>query len=281
MNPSHLRLRPQALVPFLSPTRPRQTRLFPSALANLAAAATRHKSDMPPPPPNPPLSYSTAPRLNPYLVPYHPLSATSDPSSLVTHRLAVGAAVLDLSASPPRLLVLQRSAAEKALPHRWELPGGAAEAVDGNLVASSTRELWEETGLRAARVLGLVGSYQWSGFGPSLDAPAVPGDQALALPGGGVGIASATPSSAGVLSHGPGERSPQAAKGRDAWRKFTYLVEVEDAKDVVIDPEEHEAFVWATEEEVRADRSGDVEFEWTSEHQKRDILKAFEMAKKQ
>ncbi|KAL0937801.1 nudix domain protein [Colletotrichum truncatum] len=250
------------------------------------------KSNMPPPPPNPPLSYTTSSALNPYLVPYHPLnpSATTDPRDLVTHRLAVGAAVLNLSSTPHRILVLQRSAKEKALPHCWEVPGGAAESVDGNLVASSMRELWEETGLRAARVKGLVGSYKWSGFGPSVDAPAVPGDQALALPGGGVGIAG-EPSDAGVETTaaagggGAEERSPEAAKGRDAWRKFTYLVEVEaNGEDgepkVLIDPEEHDAFVWATEEEVRADRAGDVKFKWTSEHQKRDLLKALEMAKK-
>ncbi|KAI8223247.1 hypothetical protein K4K56_008872 [Colletotrichum sp. SAR 10_98] len=241
---------------------------------------------MPPPPPNPPLAYTTLPKLNPYLVPYHPLPSTTDtdPRTLVTHRLAVGAAVLNLSATPPKVLVLQRSALEKALPHKWELPGGAAEAVDGNLVASTTRELWEETGLRAKTVLGLVGSYEWAGFGPSLDAPVGPGEQGFALPGGGVGIRGKPVEVPSVQTGGEGERSPEAAKGRDAWRKFTYLVEVEtdgegEAK-IVIDPEEHEAFVWATEAEVQADRSGKFQFDWTSEHQKADILRAFAMAKK-
>ncbi|KAF9869507.1 nudix domain protein [Colletotrichum karsti] len=252
----------------------------------IATSNILQKSKMPPPPPNPPLSYATSPRLNPYLIPYHPLNSSgTDPRELVTHRLAVGAAVLNLASTPHKVLVLQRSATEKALPHRWELPGGAAEAVDGNLVASATRELWEETGLRAKRVSALVGSYKWSGFGASDDAPVVPGDQALALPGGGVGIASG-PSDAGVKMGGEdGDgRSPAAAKGRDAWRKFTYLVEVETdgegEAEVKIDPEEHDAFVWATEEEVRADQTAEVRFEWTSEHQKQDILRAFSMAKK-
>ncbi|CCF40410.1 hypothetical protein CH063_10995, partial [Colletotrichum higginsianum] len=65
---------------------------------------------------------------------------------------------------------------------------------------------------------------------------------------------------------------------------YTYLVEVETEAggraDVVVDPEEHEAFVWATEDEARAGRCGDVVLDWTSENQRLDVLKAFEIAKK-
>jgi 8-oxo-dGTP pyrophosphatase MutT (NUDIX family) len=71
------------------------------------------------------------------------------------------------------------------------------------------------------------------------------------------------------------------------WRKMTFLVEVEgprrggDGEPVVtLDPDEHEDFVWATEEEVAAGRSGDRVFTWISEVQRATILKAFGMIKR-
>ncbi|GKT51232.1 uncharacterized protein ColSpa_11413 [Colletotrichum spaethianum] len=256
---------------------------------------------MPPAPPSPPLSYTTAPALLPYTLRFHPYNPAAAREVHHTHRLCVGAAVLSTPPSPspnnpPRILLVQRSAQEKALPHRWELPGGAAESVDSDSFAAAARELWEETGLRAKRFAALVGSYQWDGAGAGVIATAVPGDQAWGLPNGGVGIvetatagvttARAAASEGAVAEAGlaTGKDSHKVSKGRDAWRKYTYLVEVETAADgdvqVVIDPEEHEAFVWATEEEVRADRCGEVVLEWTSENQKLDVLKALEIAKR-
>ncbi|WQF83318.1 Putative NUDIX hydrolase domain-containing protein [Colletotrichum destructivum] len=241
---------------------------------------------MPPALPSRPLSYTTNPSVLPYTLRFHPYAPSATSQVHHTHRLCVGAAVISTPSSrdknnnsssnntntiiPPRILLLQRSAREKALPHRWELPGGAAESRDGDALAAAARELWEETGLRAARFAALVGAYQWDGAGDSAAATAVPGDQAWGLPGGGVGVAE----SADVVT----------GRRRDAWRKYTYLVEVETeaggGTDVVVDPEEHEAFVWATEDEARAGRCGDVVLDWTSENQRLDVLKAFEIAKK-
>ncbi|OBR08865.1 NUDIX domain-containing protein [Colletotrichum higginsianum IMI 349063] len=241
---------------------------------------------MPPALPSRPLSYATAPSVLPYTLRFHPYAPSATSQVHHTHRLCVGAAVISTPTPPdknnnstttttttnnipPRILLLQRSAREKALPHRWELPGGAAESRDGDALAAAARELWEETGLRAARFAALVGAYQWDGAGDSAAATAVPGDQAWGLPGGGVGVA---------------ESADVVASRRDAWRKYTYLVEVETEAggraDVVVDPEEHEAFVWATEDEARAGRCGDVVLDWTSENQRLDVLKAFEIAKK-
>ncbi|KAL2875091.1 hypothetical protein SGCOL_009662 [Colletotrichum sp. CLE4] len=251
---------------------------------------------MPPAAPTQPLNYSTSPSLLPYTLRFHPYKPPSpSPSSSSaqevphTHRLCVGAAVLSPSSPPSarKILVLQRSAKESALPHKWELPGGAAESIDTNSLASTARELWEETGLRAANFVALVGCYQWEGAGAGELAEAVAGDQAWGLSRGGVGIIEV----GRVSGDGGGVEEEETAgvgvvkdshkffKGRDAWRKYTYLVEVETTAKVEIDPEEHEDFVWATEEEVRADRCGERVFEWTSEHQKMDILRAFEIAR--
>ncbi|GAM89987.1 hypothetical protein ANO11243_080270 [Dothideomycetidae sp. 11243] len=73
--------------------------------------------------------------------------------------------------------------------------------------------------------------------------------------------------------------------GTEVWRKFTFLVGVEhDDRDgglplVKLDPNEQNAFVWATEEEVVADKCGAVALDWTSEDQKRMVVNAFVMAR--
>ncbi|EXF76778.1 NUDIX domain-containing protein [Colletotrichum fioriniae PJ7] len=262
---------------------------------------------MPPAAPAPALNYTTSPSLLPYTLRFHPYNNNPSPSSsspsqevLHTHRLCVGAAVLSPQTTP-KILLLQRSAKESALPHKWELPGGAAESLDSNSLASAARELWEETALRATKFVALVGCYQWEGAGAGEKAEAVAGDQAWGLSRGGVGIIEVgRPSDDGGIAVEEEEKkkkeegttaagveaikdSHKFFKGRDAWRKYTYLVEVETTgageAEVEIDPEEHEDFVWATEEEVRADRCGERVFEWTSEHQKLDVLRAFEIAR--
>ncbi|KAK1596930.1 NUDIX hydrolase domain-like protein [Colletotrichum navitas] len=252
---------------------------------------------MPPAPPSPPLSYTTAPAVLPYTLRFHPYRPSSSPHH--THRLCVSAAVLAPApaapstsaggaAATPRILLLRRSAREKALPHRWELPGGGADPPDRDALAAAARELWEETGLRAARFVALVGCYQWEGAGPGVPATAVPGDQGWGLADGGVGVGVVEASSAAANTKEADTMAAEAAgaaAGRDTWRKYTYLVEVEAAAgeegaaaEVVVDPEEHDAFVWATEEEVRAGRCGRVVFEWTSDAQRLDVLRAFEVA---
>jgi 8-oxo-dGTP pyrophosphatase MutT (NUDIX family) len=65
--------------------------------------------------------------------------------------------------------------------------------------------------------------------------------------------------------------------------KFTFEVEVESEPGilpkVIIDPNEHEAFVWATEEECHAGMKGDVQLNFTSDTQKQAIFDAFELRK--
>ncbi|GKT92735.1 NUDIX domain-containing protein [Colletotrichum tofieldiae] len=248
---------------------------------------------MPPAPPSPPLSYTTAPALLPYTLRFHPYNpSAAAPDVYHTHRLCVGAAVLSLPPSPspsnpPRILILRRSTQEKALPNRWELPGGAAESIDGDSLAAAARELWEETGLRAKRRHRNAGA-GGSGLGAAQGRGGDRGerhcgrhDRRGAEDAGGQEASKGTVAEAGLATE---KDSHKVAKGRDAWRKYTYLVEVETPADrdveIVIDPEEHNACVWAREEEVRAGRVGDVVLEWTSETQKLDVLRAFEMAKK-
>ncbi|KAI0156688.1 NUDIX hydrolase domain-like protein [Hypoxylon sp. FL1284] len=58
--------------------------------------------------------------------------------------------------------------------------------------------------------------------------------------------------------------------------KYSFLTQAE-GYDVKLDPEEHQAFLWVTEEEAKAGKCGDVEFEYTFVQQRRAVLQAFEM----
>ena len=195
---------------------------------------------MPPPPPDPPLSYVTHASIKPEhkAVPVADLAATDD------HRLCVGVAVLHQT-PVPRVLIVQR-AAEEALPNAWEIPGGSAELHEPNLVASAARELYEETGLRAHTVTASLGMYTWTDVDTEGE----------------------------VLRRRDGTESK--------WRKFSFLAEVEggdglELPRVLLDPHEHQAFVWATKDEAEADQVGDVKIEWTSPEQKADVIRSFEL----
>lgn len=63
--------------------------------------------------------------------------------------------------------------------------------------------------------------------------------------------------------------------------KFSFLVEVESSDDVNLDPVEHVAFMWVTEDEARNKKCGDVEFKYTMPRQMQVVLKAFEMKKQE
>jgi 8-oxo-dGTP pyrophosphatase MutT (NUDIX family) len=65
------------------------------------------------------------------------------------------------------------------------------------------------------------------------------------------------------------------------WRKFTFVVELAegDGAEVTLSPEEHVAYVWASEEEVREERVGDVVLDWINGTERETILKGFEMVR--
>ena len=63
--------------------------------------------------------------------------------------------------------------------------------------------------------------------------------------------------------------------GQGLWHKVTFLVEVQDGQAVVLDPDEHQAHVWASEAEARNDKCGHVDIAWTFPEQKDMALEAF------
>jgi 8-oxo-dGTP pyrophosphatase MutT (NUDIX family) len=64
--------------------------------------------------------------------------------------------------------------------------------------------------------------------------------------------------------------------------KFNFLVETksgEGSMDVKLDPKEHQSFVWASEEEARARKVGNLEIEFTMKDLEETVLEAFSIRK--
>ena len=57
-----------------------------------------------------------------------------------------------------RLLLVQRAASDGIMAGLWEVPGGGCEASDPTTLHSLVREIFEETGLHANRILRKVGA---------------------------------------------------------------------------------------------------------------------------
>ncbi|KAH6627642.1 NUDIX hydrolase domain-like protein [Chaetomium tenue] len=167
-----------------------------------------------------------------------------------------------------RTLLLQRAPHDWD-PLTWEHPGGTCEPNE-TILQAVARELAEETGLVARRVGGLV-------VAVDIAEPSFEGKEEGVGGGGGGGDGVE-----GTSGKGEGGLRPW-------WRLFCFLVEVEGGVEgdgekgglpvVRLDPEEHCAFVWATEEDVKKGWCGDVEMRWDGEGNRRNevILKGFEV----
>ncbi|KAK1989159.1 NUDIX hydrolase domain-like protein [Colletotrichum cereale] len=159
--------------------------------------------------------------------------------------LATSALVFDRRG---RVLLLQR-AAHDSMPLRWEAPGGAVDDADTSVLAACARELREESGLEAVRVVRVVSE------GPGKE---------------------------------PGSFLTNRT-GTLALRRFAFEVEVAaqpsppgeddggDGDELVVrtDPEEHADHVWASEEEVARERVGDKDIPITNAQMASLILDGF------
>ncbi|CAI6093161.1 unnamed protein product [Clonostachys chloroleuca] len=150
-----------------------------------------------------------------------------------------------------RVLVLQR-APHDSMPLQWEPPGGGVDPEETILVGCA-RELWEEAGLVARRVVRVV-------------PPPVTRD------GGEVEGAEREDRDLGIPFSN--------RRGDKFYYKFTFEVEVEDADAVRIDPNEHVDWMWLTEEEVencRTTNGSAVSFTMSSV--RKQLLGAFALRK--
>ncbi|KAK8137965.1 hypothetical protein PG984_001345 [Apiospora sp. TS-2023a] len=143
----------------------------------------------------------------------------------------------------PRVLLVQRAPTDTAS-GIWEVPGGTCDETDPSLIAAVARELREETGLVARAALGLAG-IDWAGrlnkvtFLMDVEEP-------QQTEGG----------------------HPSSSQSLSLWNGL-----------VKLDPAEHSAFVWATEEEVRQNLvQGGQRLVWRrNSREKETVLEGFRM----
>ncbi|OTA62035.1 hypothetical protein K449DRAFT_382731 [Hypoxylon sp. EC38] len=65
-------------------------------------------------------------------------------------------------------------------------------------------------------------------------------------------------------------------KGNRRMCKYSFLTEVE-GYNVKLDPNEHQAYLWVTEEEARTGKCGKVEFKYTFNEQREAVYEAFRL----
>ena len=125
------------------------------------------------------------------------------------------------------LLLLYLPSPPKTLTQRQEIPGGKVDDTDETVLHALVRELKEETGLEATKIVRKVGEFGWE------------------------------------------ER-------RGKWLKLVFEVEVKEM-NIVLDAEEHQEYLFATEEEIVNDKVKDVALSYISPPNKVIKLEAFKL----
>lgn len=144
------------------------------------------------------------------------------------------------------LLLIQRAATESSA-NLWEVPGGGSEPSDPTILHSAARETFEETGLRLTRFVRQFGKGQEFLLGK--------GELCLKL-NFEIEVAEI---------HGSGHRGDhQHADGDEGMEPV----------ETTLDPEEHQAYAWASEEDVQKNR-----YPIVTEDQKVLLLEAFALRK--
>jgi 8-oxo-dGTP pyrophosphatase MutT (NUDIX family) len=168
-----------------------------------------------------------------------------------THVLATGTAVFAReNMGQDHLLLVQRSASD-SYPGCWEIPGGSVDMTGETILEAAARELREETGLTVRRFVG------------DMD----------------------------VVRFCTGR-----ARYERWWLKFAFDVEVAEATtvndaelealgtDIVgakikLDEREHQAWLWASENDIKNASAGGIKLRFVSSEQKRTMLDAFAQRK--
>ncbi|KAK5659396.1 hypothetical protein OQA88_1489 [Cercophora sp. LCS_1] len=148
-----------------------------------------------------------------------------------------GIATATVVINPHARVLLVQRAPHDSMPNRWEVPGGAVDLEDETVLHGAVRELREEGGLVATKITHWI--------------PEQTGD---------------------VEGYVFTNRA-----GTKTFCRFAFGVEVEDWESVKLDPNEHQDYVWASEEEVSEGKVGERELVFTVEETRRLILEGFRL----
>ena len=146
-----------------------------------------------------------------------------------------------------RVLLVQRAAHERGFPNKWEVPGGGAEDTDPSIFHSVAREVFEEAGLKLTRFVKEL---------PSMSFTLRKGAMNINK----LSFEIAVDGNDGLNSYHP--HDCKEAHGTTSTEQKLPAVE--------IDPKEHQAFIWATQAEVKNDT-----YPITTEGQRDILLAAF------
>lgn len=182
-----------------------------------------------------------------------------------------------LTTPAPRLLIVQRAASERSFPNLWEVPGGSCEVSDPTILHSLARETFEETGLRLTRFCRQIGSgvefvtgyeareRRWCKLSFEIEVAELDGNTMCCGKFGDHGKV-ATKEDTG---HN-GKDRVDGFDGVDGVGKSEGVNEV----SVTLDPEEHQAYAWVTEQDIEEGKYAIVTGE-----QKSLMLEAFTLRK--
>ena len=168
--------------------------------------------------------------------------------------LAVGAFIftpveLDPSAQL-RVLQVQRAATERSFPNLWEVPGGGADEKDPTILHSVAREIFEETGLHLTRFVREVGNGFEFKTGPR-HRPKIWLKLTFEIEVAEIGSA--------ILHNLPLLGSDEIRKGDGGMESSSQARKKLDSIPVILDPVEHKAHRWVSEQELREEGSYFVE----------------------
>ncbi|KAK4446176.1 NUDIX domain protein [Podospora aff. communis PSN243] len=180
--------------------------------------------------------------VSPWHVPMRQWLQERDPASTLTS-VASGVVVFN---AEDRVLLVQR-ASHDSMPNLWEVPGGAVDEEDATILHGAARELWEEAGLVLTRINRFI--------------PEGRQDDRYE-----------------VKLEDLGYRFTNRA-GTKLVCRFAFEAEVESCDKVTLDPNEHQDYVWASEEEIRTQKIGDRGIPLTGPFGLSMLLTAFRLRK--